>query len=99
MQAAEGDAQPREILQDGWCRCPRLQQVRFFAYKIFFGDMKAYQPIKSQSPRVSHDEQYLSHFASLRKAVFPDENMECLVDGVVFTWEDLLIGNVVNFIE
>ena len=67
-RAAVGwDAPPREIhIQDGRCRCPHLQQIRFSAYETLFEYTKSYQPIKSQSPRLSHDEQYLSHFASLQ---------------------------------
>ena len=62
-----GDAFPSATrMQDGRCMLPHLQQVRFSAYKTFFEDTKDCQPIKSQSPRLSHDEQYLSHFASLQ---------------------------------
>ena len=68
VQAAGGcgGCIPAAHMPDGGCKRPHLQQVRFSAYKTLFEDTKAYQPIKSQSPRVSHDEQYLSHFASLQ---------------------------------
>ena len=78
VQSREGQAEARVQAAGGcggmhpidthtrWSKRPHLQQVRFSAYKTLFEDTKAYQPIKSQSPRVSHDEQYLSHFASLQ---------------------------------
>jgi len=78
VQSREGRAEARVQAAGGcggmhpidthtrWSKRPHLQKVRFSAYKTLFEGTNAYQPIKSQSPRVSHDEQYLSHFASLQ---------------------------------